>query len=250
MNFTYIRDELLDKINKSIFKKEDVIKYVNDLVNNLDIYNYLKEIQFTHDIDDLSTYIFHSRILKVNLKAIIDDACNYYDRDNDDEKILFINIHIIMSLVHEVVHAYQNYFIHNSNNPLYNYMYEELLYFVNLDRDLYDDYYNCFSFEREAIVVSYEVALFILKSKIKNKALYDYLEYWLIDILLSGYEINKGKIFSPAETVANLMQMKIIFNKDYDLYTNLKYGFKVRKKDYNYFKNNSKKILRKKDLHQ
>lgn len=194
MNFAIIRTSLLEKIKTNIFSYEDIIIFVNDLITHLGINDYLKEIRFlpsTFDADlviykckdqilrkdtaykndkyviknsvnILATYSFFERVMKIDIDNIIREAKDYFDND-ESELILFINMSIIECLIHETVHAYQNFAIHETNYSLYQLMALELPKFELMDDDQYDKYYNTFIFEREAIITTYEAIMIISK---------------------------------------------------------------------------------------
>lgn len=279
MNFALIRTSLLDKIKKEIFSYEDIITFVNDLVTTLGIDKYLKEVRFlpsTRDIDlviysiqdktikkdtnykndpyviensskILSTYSFFDKVMKIDFDNIINEAYEYFDND-EDELTLFINMCIIECLIHEIVHVYQNYAIHETNYSLYQLMALELSRFEIMDDQEYDKFYNTFIFEREAIITTYEALMMISKVFLQNDALFEYYKDCLSKVLLGGYKVKKSrKVTSPLE-----IKYKQLFKKSVpevaslDIYETLKFGFPVTYQEYcNFQKNNSEIILRK-----
>lgn len=252
MEFSYINDELLSKISTSIFTENDIKVYINDLVTHLNLNEYLAEIKFNfiHQLY-LATYDYYTYNLKIDLKGIIDYAEGLYNRDdNEEEKTLFINIMILLTLIHEVVHIKQNSRLLDKFG-IYNLIKKELGLIQILTDEEYDEYYIYFTFERDANATSFEAILYLLSTKIKNDALYEYILDNLTKILLSGYKRKGSKLMSPMQVISSRFS-KRSFNmvSNRDIYNSLKYGYPVTREEYMDFKSNSKKIiLEKNNLH-
>lgn len=251
MEFCYINDDLLNKISTSIFNEDDVRSFVLELVQHLELSDYLNKIDFNYKHTyNMAKYDVYSHDLKIDLESIINDAIYLYDRDDDEEeKLLFINIMIIVSLVHEVVHIKQNSRL-GDKLGIYSLMRKEINLLQILTDEEYDDYYIYFSFEREAIATSFEVALYLLKTKIKNDAIFEYMLENLTCILLAGYKQKRKRFISPMQVINSKFSKNsfyMISNKD--IYDSLKYGYPVTEEQYRDFKVNSKKtIMRKNNL--
>lgn len=279
MNFALIRTTLLDKITSNVFNYDDIITFVNDLVKHLGVEKYIKEIRFlpskidedlviysfkdnslnkdfNYKSDDayiknasdiLSTYSFFDRIMKVDIDNIINDALDYFDND-ESEKILFINMSIIECLIHEIVHVYQNFAIHETNYSLYQLMALELTRFEFMDDQEYNKFYNTFIFEREAIITTYEALMSISKYLLNNNALFEYYKDSLAKVMLSGYKVKSSrKVSSPLEIKYKyLFKEKLPSVATLDVYESLKFGFPVSYSEYqNFMNNNNELILRK-----
>ncbi|MCH5167655.1 MAG: hypothetical protein J1F35_07200 [Erysipelotrichales bacterium] len=247
----FVRNNILKNIEHQIFTKKDIENYIWEIVNEFELNDYLKDIIFTNDIEHLAFYHFGERTLKINYEEMINDAENNYGKEDKHELVIFTNLYILTSLVHEIVHILQNYYARTSRKPIRIYMKTEILCFSTLTKELYDKYYDCFSFEREAIVTSLEVVLYVIKTKIKNEELYGYFRDWLAESLLSGYIIKHKKLISPAHIISkNVMKISGSYKPKYNIYSKLKYGFDLPYWQYNYFKNNAATIINKKTLHQ
>lgn len=279
MDFALIRTSLLDKINTDIFSYEDMATFINDLVTTLDIDNYLKEIRFLPstsekdliiysvmdktfvkdekykndpyviDIPDniLSTYSFYNKAIKMDIDNIINEAREYFDND-ESELILFTNMCIIECMIHECVHVYQSFAIHETNYSLYQLMALELSRFEKMDDKQYAKFYNTFIFEREAIITTYETLMIIAKKFLLNDALFEYYKDSLTKVLFDGYKVKKArKITSPLEIkYKSLFKMKMPEVATLDTYETLKFGFPIGYREYVDFKNdNDELILRK-----
>lgn len=279
MNFALIRNSLLDKIREEVFSYEDIVTFGSDLVTTLGIDGYLKEIKFlpsqweedlviyslknrsfTKDekykndpfvienpVNILSTYSFFDRTIKIDIDNIISEAIEYFDND-ESEQILFINMCILECMIHEVVHTYQNFAIHETDYSLYQLMTLELSRFEIMDDKEYNKFYNTFIFEREAIITTYETLMIIAKHFLHNDALFEYYKDNLTKVLLGGYKVKKTrKVDSPLE-----IKYKYLFKKktpevmSLDVYEALKYGFPVSYQEFvDFKKNNNELILRK-----
>lgn len=257
MNFAIIRNDLLNILDKQILTKDNIITFVNDIVNFLGIGEYLKKIRFLPDDyeeneipldrDNLSTYSFINRIMKINIENIKQEAISYYDRENDDELILFINMNIIECLLHEITHVFQNYAIHETNYSIFKLMHFEISAFEFMSDKDYDTYYYTLLFERDAIITTYENLMIIAKVLLKNEALYEYYKENLGKVLLGGYKVKYNKVTSPLET-----KYKKLFKKEVpivtaaNIYETFKYGFPVNINEYNNFRLNEDEIILKK----
>lgn len=279
MNFALIRNSLLDKIRDDIFSYEDIITFVSDLVTTLGIDEYLKEIKFLPSQDEedlviyslasktlykdekykndsyvitnppsiLSTYSFFERTIKIDLDNIKEEAIEYFDNDNS-ELTLFINMSIIECMIHEVVHVYQNFAIHETNYSLYQLMALELSRFEVMNDKEYAKFYNTFIFEREAIITTYETLMIISKDFLHNNALFEYYKDCLTKVLLGGYKVKKSrKVTSPLEIkYKNLFKKKTPEVTSLDVYETLKYGFPISYNEYTDFKKNNNDLILKK----
>lgn len=244
MKFMYINDILLKKISTSIYDEADIRIFIKELVSHLGLDEYLSEISFDYkDPYSMAIYYRDSRFLKIDLDSLIEDANSLYDRDNDEEKILFINVMILLTLVHEVVHMHQAS-RRNDTTGIYKIISKEVQLLQILSDEEYDEYYIYFSSEREANITSFEAILYLLSTKLKNDALFEYMLDCLTNELLSGYKRKAKKFISPMQVISSRFS-KRAFNviKNEDIYNSLKYGYPVAKEEYDKFKNNSKEII-------
>lgn len=232
MNLAILSPELLKKIKTSVFTIDDIGIYISDIINHLGINKYLKEVMLlnSNDTNILAKYDFNNRIMKIHYDNIITEAIELYDNESNDF-ILFINMCIIECLIHEIVHVYQNYAINEFDYPLFHIYEQEINLFKELTEEEYNEYYNCFIFEREAIITAYETILIILKRIVNNSSLLNYYLNELSKVLKSGYEINEKITTSPIEKVyKNLLNIDAPIVNGLNQYDSLKLGTQVGKK--------------------
>lgn len=245
MNFSLIRNELLTKIDKVIFSQEDIKTYLLDLINYLGLHDYTSDIIFD-DIsnDTLATYCFHTRKIKININNIIRDAKSIYPFIDDNNLILFINLSFIEAILHEVVHIFQNYLFNNENYSLLQLYLKEFIAADKMEEDDYSIYYNCFIFEREAIVTSLENILIILKNFIKNDKLFEYYLEQLTQYLTIGYKSNNQSIVSPIEILFNYyFKESVPTITNLDIYDTLKLGFQINKDNFILYNNKARNLI-------
>lgn len=248
MNLSYFDEEINIKLNKSIFNEDDIKNFVRGFVRFLNIEEYLKDINigFAKVKGNLARYDLVTNNLDIDLSLMIKDAHNGYGLDNDSELVLFTNIMIIFTLVHEITHIYQN--AHkNDFGALPSIIRKEFGLFSILSTKEYNKYWGFFTSEREAVINSYEYILFLLKYVIKNDDMYDYFFDNLAEVLASGYKVKRKEIVSPLQIVnkrfSNKSLPKITTN---DIYNSLKYGYPISMCEYNLYDSKSKEIITKK----
>lgn len=270
MNFALIRETLLYKIKDEIFSYEDATIFISDLVKTFGIQDYLRKIKFLpnksnealiiysledekfkkeayadhNPIDILSTYNFYDKTIKLDMNNILNEAYELFD--NDEELLaLFINMNIIECMIHECVHVYQNFVIHETDYGLYNLMALELSEFENMNENDYNKFYNIFMFEREAIITTYEALMVFAKKIFHNENIFEYYKDCLTTVLLGGYKIKRShKITSPLE-----IKFKDLFKREMpevsalDIYEALKFGLPVSYNDYVKFQKNNRELI-------
>lgn len=247
MNLCYLNNELNSKIKTTIFSKDDIEIFISGFLDFLGISHELECINYIkYTNGNLAKYNYIIHILNIDYDGLISDAKEGYGKDTDDEKILFINIMIILSLVHEITHIYQ--YAHKDDNRLpYNIIKKEFGLFKILEDDEYNKYWGYFTCEREAVINSYEYVLFLLRTVIKNEEMYDYFFSNLVDSLTSCYKARKKEVKSPLQIInkrfRNKSTLPINLN---DIYESLKYGYPISRDDYDNYIENKDKIVTKK----
>lgn len=247
MNLCYLNEELNSKIKTTIFTKNDIELFIRGFLSFLGISNELKCINYVIDRKgNLARYNYITHNLNIDYDALIDDANEGYGKDSDYELILFTNIMIILSLVHEITHIYQ--YAHKDDNSLpYNIMKREFGLFKILEDEEYNKYWGYFTCEREAVINSYEYVLFLLRTVIKNEEMYDYFFSNLVDSLISCYKVKSKEVISPLQVINKRFRNKstqpINLN---DIYESLKYGYPINREEYEYYKKNKEIIVTKK----
>lgn len=238
-----------------LLTEKEILVFVNDLIDYIGINDYLSYISFDEKIgvNNLAMYNFDQLSLKINLKNIkkyVNKAYSLVEDIQNVNNILFTNLAIIISIIHEEIHAYQNYLIHEEDLSLGLEFYKELEFAYN-NYQLYIDNYQCFTFERDACSSSYETILKYLKMYYPKEV--DLFNYYLsyLDILIRHGYIIGDKITSPVETLYHdLFKEKPISIDGIDLIDRMKLGFQITKEDYNnYYENTRKLLLSKMNLH-
>lgn len=221
MNFAVINDDLLNRIKIDIFDINDIAIFIADLIEYLGLNKYLNKIILMEndDLNNLAKYDFNTKNMKIYYKNIIDEAKEIFNGEKI-EKVLFINLCIIQCIIHEIVHVYHNYLITECDAPIFQIYEQEIRLFDSLSDEEYETYYNCFIFERDAIITSYEAILLILKKDIKNNEMFDYFISELSSVLKSGYD-NRSPIEKIYEDLFNIDAPSV---SGLDLYDLLKLG--------------------------
>lgn len=245
MKLFYFDEQINNKLNIEILNKEDILAFINGFLKYLNIESYLKETKFL-DFDnknDLAYYDWDNLILKIDYDNLIKDADVLYEGEDKTDYVLFINVMILLSLVHEITHIYQN--AHRYDGTIItNIINSNLNLFDILEKKEYDEYWSLFLVERDAIVTSYEYIIILLKTIIKNERMYHYFLEELADNLTCGYRVRLKEITSPLQIV-NKRFSKSVNPKlsKYDIYDSLKYGFPITKKEYLDFRKEKEKII-------
>ena len=253
MDFGYLEEDLKTILFDRIFTDEDINEFVNFHMHRAKLDDYIKKIIIKEEIDgeNLSVYNLKTRELTIYRERIIKDAEEWLDdfkRDFDsplstyfmDEKniIFFINLNILNSLVHELCHVVQNKIIHTCHSK-YQELIEEEYLFYQLEPDYYEKYYQCFTFEREAIACSFEAILLIIRQNTKDNCLFDFFLEEFKYHLVSGYTLENNKLTAPAEVIQKgFLKIKKIHKPSDDIYEKLKFGYPIPKKTYQDFLDN------------
>lgn len=252
MKLDLVSKYLLDRITYDIFNREDIEIYLIEITNKLKLERYLDETRFVDNIQELAKYNFNSRVLDINLNAILKKASKLYEdlNDNGENRTIFINLYIIATIAKQIVHIKQNFNIRKCKTQLDEHMKAEILYYSLLEEDIDTTCREYFAFEREAIVTALETVLYMIKNHIDNENIYRFFRDWLIDTLLYGYKVDKKEMTTPSDYINNnITKVRASFTPKYDIYGMLKYGFPLPIWKYNYFKKKGSEIITKKTLH-
>lgn len=257
MDLSVFYSYLYDRIHSKIFTKEDVSNYINELIDFLELNEYLSEIVFTPDrYANMAAYNLGDRKIKVALQAIINEArmtLNMMKRMPDNNGM--INAFILETLLHEITHIYHNYLITECDNDISKVFRMQLEYFYSDDPfklDQYNYYYNKLIFERDASITAIENILRIIMKYSNDKQLYKYYYKELKKFILTGYKEYKDRVLSPIEVIqSEIFATEPLIVENIDLYDKFRLGFMVSKEEYSYFKENIDEIiLSKNNLHR
>ena len=252
MIFVETTDHFYNNLNHHILSLNEIELYIFNLINRLEIEEYVSDVIFIDSKNDLGSYSFEDESIKLNIPKIIEQAKMLYWQYNiQEDEILFINLNILEAVLHEVMHGIQNCNL-NESDFAYNILYaKELQYTYNLSDELYEKYYYLFSYERDALITSIENILHILKDKYKNNPkTFEYFMSNLYSFLILGYTINIFNIKSPAERIyTELYHENTPILSNIDTYDRMKLGYQLSHRNFYSFKRNrAKKILVKNDL--
>lgn len=250
MKYNYLDPKFIDKIYESVFDKNDVLNFIKGFVKYLKLDDYLSDVVFKYFKNgNLATYNRKTKVISVSLEAIIDDAKALCEDDVSD-KILFINIMVILTLVHEITHINQVAHM-KDNNPISKILKSDFTLIDILTPEEYKYYYGYFTCERDAIVTSLEYVLYLLKNILKHENMFNYFFELLADNLTNGYEIKRKKEISPIQIINKRFSKKVFSSLSYlDIYDSLKYGLPLSKEKLDNFMENKKLIIiQKNNLH-
>ena len=173
MKYNYFDPKFIDKIYESEFDKNDVLNFIKGFVKYLKIDDYLSDVVFKYlKKGNLAIYNRKTKVVSVSLDAIIDDAKALCE-ENVPDKILFINIMIILTLVHEITHINQVAHM-KDNNPISMILKRDFTLIDILTPEEYEYYYVYFTCERDAIITSLEYVLYLLKNILKQEKMFNY----------------------------------------------------------------------------
>lgn len=257
MDISFLYDYLYEKISFKIFDEHDIKRYISDVIDYLELNDYLTDVLFTEDkYVNLAAYNFQYRTIKVSMKAIINEARMVINMMNDKSDYeLKINLFILEALIHEIHHVYHNYLVRECDNEISTIFYNQLSHFYREDEQSnneYESYYNKLIFERDANISAIENILRIIQKHLDNKEIYDYYYNELKKFILAGYVVEDSRIISPFEIVqGELLKLEMLTVEGIDLYDRLKLGFQVSRDEFEYFNDNSDEIiLTKNNLHR
>lgn len=248
MELSNIKINNFSEIRTKIFTKVEIINYIRKVVSYLEITDYLTEIIFTNvKYQDLASYNFKSKELKLSLIAIMNEAKMEVNYDNRLNYTLLVNLTILLTLIHEINHILQNYLINESDLPLFRVFKEELELFVDESESMmryYQTNYSSFIFEREANINSCENVLRILNNDCFDQIIFEYFYDLLKKELLSGYAVHDTIVYSPIERI-----YKDVIKKEHptidgvDLYDRIKLGFNITRDEFDSFSQNIDQLI-------
>ena len=252
MIFVETSNHFYNNLDHHILSLNEIELYVFNLINRLEIEEYIYDVSFDDKLKTLGSYSFKSEIIKLNVPDIIHEAKKISNKFNIiEDEILFINLNILEAVLHEVMHGIQNCNL-NETDFAYNILYlKELQYTDIISDELYHKYYYLFSYERDSIITSIENILHIIKDKYPNKdRIFEYFLSNLYSYLILGYTMNLFKIKSPAEKLyTELYHENTPTLSNIDTYDRMKLGYQMNTGNYwNFKRNKVKKILTKNDL--
>lgn len=244
MDLTIIPNRLLAKISDEIFSKNDLILYIINLTNCLKLDDYCRGIGYNNTIGKtFTTYNFYTKKMTIYYEAMIMKG-KLLSEENNFPVVLITNLIMILSIIHEIVHMYQNACLHEKSFPIYQIHKRELYYTNNCDDETYDDYYNCLIFEREAETIALENILVIIRRFVPNAEIFSYFIELLKETIINGYEYRGKEFYSPIKVIYQDLfkeePPEIIIP---DFYDSLKIGNNVSVRQYNLFKKNYQKII-------
>lgn len=158
--------------------------------------------------------------------------------------VLITNLIMILSIIHEIVHVYQNACFHEKDFPIYHIYKREFYLTETLDDKTYDSYYKCFIFEREAETIALENLLIIIRRFVPEAEIFYYFIESLKQTIIRGYEFRSKIFYSPIKVI-----YQDLFKEEApeiimpDVYDALKIGTDVSVRQYNLFKKNYQKII-------
>lgn len=236
---------MLDKIRTSIFTIDDIELYINGLVSSIECQDFYHGIILDKIRNGtLASYNYNTYKIRIFYEMMKTQGRLDAKYLNRDDYILVTNVLILHSIIHEVVHVFQNYCYHNNDYPFLEIMFRQLQFSEDCDDDIYNYYYSYFTFERDADTIALENILIILRYLIKDAGLFiHYLDILKLRII-RGYQIRNEVFSSPLETIYNdLYKEECPEVHIEDPYTSLKLGLKISKRQYNIFKANYKSII-------
>ena len=252
MIFVDLSSEFYRSLSNHILSDNEIEKYVFDLINYLEIEDYILDVEFVNAMDSYGSYSFENLTIKLDVPRIVQDAKMIYKINHINEnEILFINLNILQAVLHEVVHGIQNCNL-NEFDYAYNILYaKELAYKDKMSEELYSKYYYLFSYERDAIITSLENVLHIIKNYQKDsERTFTYFLSDLYKFMILGYTVNMFGIKSPAEKLyEDVYHENTPTLSNIDIYDKMKLGYQVSPKKFRRFKKNRiRKILSKNNL--
>lgn len=236
---------MLNKIRTSIFTLDDIELYINGLVSSIEAQDFYRGIIPEKRRDgNLATYNYDIRKIRIFYEMMLFEGRLEAKYLNHDNYILVTNVLIIETIIHEVVHIYQNYCYHVKDYPFVSILMRQVKFTEYMDENLYDYYYSYFTFERDAETIAIENVLIILRYLIKDTKLFVHYLDGLKLRIMAGYQYRNKLFYSPFEAIyQDLFKEECPEINVEDPYDSLKLGLRVSKRQYEIFKHNYKSII-------
>lgn len=242
MVLAILLDKLLKKINTKVFSEKDIKEYIDTLVDYMELNNYYKGTRFVKGDRPLATYSFNTLLIKIHLYQLLKIAnTDYLYYKYQCQKPLFINLAILETVYHEVIHIFQNYVFKESDFPLRQLFGNDIMYLNSLDSkdNTYTNYHDFFVIERDANIAAVENILRIIKVYIDSPLLFDLYMERLKSFLIIGYDTT-----SPIEKIyKDLYYMDPPIIENVDLYDRIRLGFQLSDKELECWNNSQHKII-------
>ena len=165
-DLAYLLEKYINDVgNANNFANEIVkifLKY-NDISSML---NDVKVISSEASIHNIATYNYITKVISLNAKSCL---LSYKKNSNQDFNTTKFYVTIMKCVIHELIHAKQNYILKSPANTLEYQMLKSSLfvlddtYLKHPKRDelrfFYEMYHDFFPFERDAIISSQKIVL-------------------------------------------------------------------------------------------
>lgn len=246
-------DEYLNKLNGHIFSREEIEDIAYLLIDFIEIDDYVSDIIFDVPGIDFGTYNFYTKEIKFSYDNLVQIGdIDYKSSSLTDNRNAFINMTMLQTLFHEILHAMQNYIAFNTDWPLAPLLKLDIVYFDDhtISDEDYDRYHDLFLIEREANITALENILSIIKKHLKDEELYEYFKNRLDGFMIDCYYKDGDTVTSPIEFVyGDLYGLEAPCVHNMDLYDRIKLGFKISVSEYDQFiKDKDNLILAKNNL--
>ena len=254
-----LKKYFIDAYKNKISLNEDFIYKLGEiLVNNLDLSDYVKDIQIINlNGKDLGQYIRSRKIVTYDLASVIHLLNSVTNLNlSYDSRILYYYVSILEFLAHEIEHANQykkaNFNDVNlenrilANSLMFKGAYSNVLFYNEVVKifgtmkaddyfkqkfNVYTDNHDLAPEEKLANYYAINLILEILKEYPDNKDLINFKKYILLKYLMMGYD----KDLSPTDTYLHKLNIDISkdLNKDdLKLFRRLSLGLKIKEEEY------------------
>jgi hypothetical protein len=251
MDLAFLPDKLLNKINNEYFNKDDITYYIYELVKYLELNEFYNGVIYDDTkCNTFATYNSKTKYIRLFYDVALKEG-QYEALYIKCDDILFTNIFIIETILHEVIHMYQAHCYKYEKLPFVDLLYRQYKYTSKCDSSIYELYYDYFTFEREAESIAIENVLVLLRKLVPDYKLFSYYVDLLKKEIVTGYNIRNNILVSPLESI-----YQSLFHEDVptigidDNYVKLKLGLPVSKRTlYNFKSNYQDIIIDKNNLH-
>lgn len=182
--------KILSQLGNHILTEKEIFEYISDLIDYMEVNEYLNAVYFNNAPikNSYGVYNFVKKAIYLNINNIIKFSFkNIKTLRIKENSTLYINLNILLNVFHEFNHACQNDLMHSLNNPVTDEFYKELLLLNDRD-DVYDEYHDLFTFERNSISVSYDNILQLFLKYYSDQYMYLCFSEIYKQFLMFGYD--------------------------------------------------------------
>ena len=207
-------NSLINKFNNyHVMDSDDILDITSRIISEYHLEEYLKDIKFNDDLDEIAVYGQTSCIIYINMKRLWTACYNWANKLQAKYKIddrnysYLLNYYCLYILFHEITHAVQKKKhdkLCNDTNSAYIFLYELCELLEREEKELYENHHDLFPMEIEAnnngLLKSYN---FISHTNLPNREKRILHSQYLTSLIMN-YDISDKAITTPFNKLYNL----------------------------------------------